>query len=237
MDRTPVERILDDWDAVSSRAQAPGTAPRRAWGRGSRGVFTVLPLAAAALAIAIGVGWLGGRIGGNVGGTVPTASAVSSGASSLPIASTTPSSPASPTPAAVVACDAPALTAQITAWEGAAGSRIATVTVINGGRETCMLPSLARPSLVDGSGRGLAVGQAPTRNVKTIDLAAGAALTTLVQVSNVCGAAPIAPVSLSFDLGDGHGVDARPLTADDVTVPPCNGPTLPAQIDMQRWTR
>jgi hypothetical protein len=237
MDRSPVERILDDWDQVANRAQLPATAPRRAWRGGSLGGLSLLPLAAAALAIAIGVAWLGGRIGGNVGAIVPTASAVSGGAPSLPTASTPPSSAASVAPAVAAACDAPSLTAQITAWEGAAGSRIAAVTVINGGTETCGLPSIARPALVDGSGRGLAVGQVPTGNVKTINLAAGAGLTTLVLVANVCGAAPIAPVSVSFDLGDGHGVDARPLSADDVTVPPCNGPTLPAQIEMQEWAR
>ncbi|MEA2520328.1 MAG: hypothetical protein QOF49_2408 [Chloroflexota bacterium] len=236
MDRTPVERILDDWDAVSSRAQPPGTAPRRAWGRGSRGVFNLLPLAAAALAIAIGVVWLGGRTGGNVGAVAPTRSAVSAVGPSEPIMSTPPSSAASLTPPAGAACDPDRLRAQVTAWEGAAGSRIADVTLSVTGEGACTIARLWRPELVDG-GRTIRIeGVVPT-DAGTIEIRPGDALTTLVKASNDCLPPPTAPVSVAFVLDDGSRLVAAPVSPDDTTTPPCLGAGQPASIEMQKWAR
>jgi hypothetical protein len=121
-------------------------------------------------------------------------------------------------------------------WEGAAGSRIATVELVNDGASSCNVPRLVRPVLIDGSGRGLAAGVAPSDDGPTIELRSHENVTTLVQVTNVCGEPPVAPVTISFEFADGVGVDARPLASDDVTVPPCNGPGQPASIEMQPWS-
>jgi len=98
------------------------------------------------------------------------------------------------------------------------------------------MPAVAQPILVDGSGRGLAVGVKAGSEVPTFDLTPGARAERLVQVSNYCGPDPVAPVSVSFEFGDGRGIDAEPRSSDDVTVPPCNGPGQPSEITMHPWS-
>jgi len=121
-------------------------------------------------------------------------------------------------------------------WEGAAGSRIADIEVTNSGRDTCTLAKLERPQLIDGAGRVLIDGTAPTSG-GAIELAPGGRATTLVEASNYCGAAPVPPVQVAFVLRDGKRFIAAPPTPTDATVPPCNGPGQPAVIGMQPWAR
>lgn len=243
----PSDRILRDWDAVANSARQPAVAPQR---RGMSGLPSLAGLAGAGLAAAaliVAVGWLGGRI-------APTAGAVGSSSpdSSVPAASSVAASEAAstapapsggvaaastkPTAAPVPACDPGGLEARITAWEGAAGNRIADVTVTNRSGTSCDLAGAPVPELVDGSGRTIVRGAAGPAH-SPVKLAPGASVTTLVDVSNVCGAPPAPPVTVVFDLGNGHRLRATPLSPTDATVPPCNGPGQPAQIQMQEWSR
>jgi hypothetical protein len=121
-------------------------------------------------------------------------------------------------------------------WEGAAGSRIADVQVTNTGGASCTLEKLERPQLIDGAGRVLIDGTAPTAR-GVIELAPGERATTLVEASNYCDAVPVPPVRVAFVLRDGNRFVAAPPTPTDATVPPCNGPGQPAAIGMQPWVR
>ena len=95
---------------------------------------------------------------------------------------------------------------------------------------------MARPQLVDGRGSVLIEGaNAPASGL--ISVAPGGVLTTLVQDGNYCGPAPQPPVSVAFVLKDGGRIVAHPLSPTDATLPPCNGPGSPADIEMQPWAR
>jgi Protein of unknown function (DUF4232) len=239
------DRILSEWDALAHTARRPATAPRR---RGAlAGLGSALGLAGAgvlAAALVVAVAWLGGRISPSVG-ALPPASATTApivGASVAPSAK--PAATASPskrpaataTPVTEAGCTRDELTARITAWEGAAGSRIADVTVRNTSSSACRLPAAPPLQLVDGSGRVLIDG-GHSASTGTIQLAAAATVTTLVDVSNYCGAPATPPVRITFDLGASGRLVATPPTPTDDTVPPCNGSTVAASIQMQPWSR
>ncbi len=237
MDRSPVERILDDWDQVANRAAAPPVAPRRGGTSVGFATFGLVPLLAAALAVAVGVAWIGGRIGGSSGnpggsGSLP----VSTGSADSSPATTAPAIGPSILPSAQTACAADALQARVTGWEGAAGNRIATVDVTLDGGTACTTQRVWRPEFVDGSGTIRIEGGIPTAS-GTIEIAPGVTLTTLVQLGNDCLPPPTAPVSIAFILDDGTRLVATPLSADDVTTPPCNGPGQAAAISMHPWSR
>jgi len=250
------DRILSEWDAIAHRAQRPATAPRpRRTLAGLGGALGLVGAGVLAAALLVAVVALGGRISSNVGSSpgVPTSSQVAV-ASAPPTASpsaepsTSEPSPSVTTPAptptskpvestsppAIPACSPDTLAARITTWEGAAGSRIATVSVTNTGSGTCAMPQPTSLALIDGADKSLVTGVGPTSSA--MQVAAGAAVTTLVDVSNYCGGTPTAPVTIRFDLA-GRDVTAQPLSATDTTVPPCNGATVPASIQMQPWSR
>jgi Protein of unknown function (DUF4232) len=247
MDRRPSDKILDEWDAVAARATRPAEAPRRprtSWAGGS--LVGLAPLAAAAIVVAVGLTWLGGRESGLVGTNgSPTPSSIAVGASPSSQTSTIRPSPtaarrsaaptASPATVGPAACGSDVLRAAIIRWEGAAGSRIATVQMTNGGTVPCTVPVLARPDLVDGTSTALAVGRTPTDRTR-IEVPPGQVLTTLVQVSNVCVPRAVPPISVRFDF-DGFSIVAAPFGPDAAAVPPCNGPGQPATIEMRPWSR
>lgn len=256
MDRDPVKRLLDDWDSVASAARPPAAAPQRGSAGAVRSTLGLLGAAAAAVIVVIGVVWLGGRISPTQVGGSPSPSAsgnvavVSPSASPSPTLAPSPSPAATPsptplllpaTPSPAPGCDPADLAAAITAWDGAAGSRIATVTLTVNASAPCTVPTTARPALIDGHRAVLAQGRITNGNggsaeVGRILVNPGDVLTTLVQVSNVCGAPPAPPVTVAFDLG-GAVLIATPLSPTDDTVPPCNGPSLPASIEMHPWSR
>ncbi|MBI2762603.1 MAG: DUF4232 domain-containing protein [Chloroflexi bacterium] len=155
-----------------------------------------------------------------------------------PTASSSPSgvaTPAGPTPD--LPCDARALVARVIRWEGAAGSRIASVDMANAGSAPCLVFSLARPQLLDGTATILIDGGQPSTSAPLL-VQPGAVLTTEVRTSNYCGPNPAAPVTVAFVIQDGLGrVLAAPTTATDTSgVPPCNGAAgSPGSIDMQPW--
>ena len=121
----------------------------------------------------------------------------------------------------------------MTGWEGAAGSRIATVRLTNHGQTACLIADLARPQLVDASGI-LIDGTAPATAGQLV-VEPGAGLETLVSAGNYCGLSPVAPVSVAFILGDGDRLVADPVSPTDATVPPCLGTSQPAAISMHTW--
>lgn len=140
---------------------------------------------------------------------------------------------ATATPAAVRMCTPEDVDAVITAWDGAAGHRIATVELHQVGTTACSVAPLPQPWLVDGGGTQLIVGKAgPTES--PIPFAPGDVLHTLVQVGNYCGPAAVAPVMVAFVQGEALFV-ATALTPTDLSgVPPCNGTAGPTDdIQMQ----
>ena len=154
-----------------------------------------------------------------------------------PTPAATPSPTATPTPPPALAlCVSTDLSARITMWEGAAGSRIAHVDLTNDSTKRCTIQVLDQVQLLGGNSAILIDGTPPVLPTPSrIGLAAGSKVSTLVQTTNYCGTEPVAPVTLAFILGDGSRVVAAPFSPTDATVPPCNGPGQPAAIDMHPW--
>jgi uncharacterized protein DUF4232 len=225
MEPTRVDKTLEEWKSVASEARRPAAPPRRSAVRSGVSTSTLAGASLAVAALVIAFLWVGGGgPNGSVGGSP----------SIRPDPTTTP---ASPTPSATMGlCDPANLSARITMWEGAAGHRIAHVDLTNVGSDACILPTVARPQLVDGGGSILIDGASPSTSEPLI-LAPGDVVTTLVQDGNYCGPAPDAPVTVAFDLGDGTRIVAAPFSPTDATVPPCLGSGSPATIEMQPWTR
>lgn len=227
---------------MTRNVQRPAEAPRRR--RTGGGFLALAPLLAAAVVVAVGVVWLGGREAG-VGGSSPSPAASPSAMtaeaspSATPLPTVGPSNPAtqppSPSPAPSQVADRCTLAARITAAEGAAGSRIYSIELRNTGQVACTIAPTATARLVDGTGRVLAQYENPPTDA-TIQLAPGAIATTDSSVSNVCGAPPAPPVTIQLDFGDLGTVTAQPLDPTDATVPPCNGPTQPSEMSIHPWS-
>jgi hypothetical protein len=152
----------------------------------------------------------------------------------------TPSATSVATPVAspaiqITECAPAQLAARITLWEGAAGHRTAHVELRNTGTGACTISAVDRPQLVDGHGLTLVNGPAPASPDPRLTIAPGGLLKTLVQDGNYCGQPPAAPVSVAFVLASGSRIVAAPFSPTDATVPPCNGPGMPADISMQPW--
>jgi hypothetical protein len=228
MEPSRVDRILEEWNAVASRVQRPAAPPRRVAVRSSLSPTTLLGATALALALVFGVAWLGGhRPNGSVGTTPPVFTAD-------PTATPAPTPTPLPT---IAACTADSLSARITMWEGAAGHRIAHLEMTRRGPAPCVLETRMRPQLVDGSGSVLIDGTSPSTS-GSLMFVAGERVTTLVDADNYCGSAPKPPVTVAFVLADGSRLVAAPLSPNDATVPPCNGPAGSAgHIDMHPWAR
>ena len=171
-----------------------------------------------------------------------------------PSPSPSPSPKASPrsTPAALPmasvaattpTCGAVELSARITAWDGAAGSRIAEVELRNDATAACIVaePSALRLIASDGT---VLIDSAKTGGMPSaspgepaLKVAAGASVRTDVRVANYCGPEPKGSIGVSFNLpGSGGTVVAIPAagvsSAD--AIPPCNGP-IGADIEMNGW--
>jgi hypothetical protein len=241
-----VDRVLDDWNAVSATARRPVRAPR-----GGRGAWSGLGLAGAGLlagGLVLAIAWFGPRSTTETGATGPSASqspissevavvpspshsAAAATASPTPKKDPTPEPTATPTPQ----CTTDDLSARIVSWEGAAGSRIATVELTVRGSRACELQTVMRQRLVDGADRTLAdSGQVDGGAALTVQ--PGEKLSTLVQASNVCATAVAPPVTITFDVTNGR-LRAEPPSPTDSTVPPCNGPTQPSEIQMHDWAK
>ena len=135
---------------------------------------------------------------------------------------------------AAAPCPAADLEGSITSWDGAAGHRIAGITVRNAGSADCALFEYMRPALVDADGHSLIVGgrvQEPGHR----RFAPGETSTTMVDMANYCGNAPTARLLIRFYLPDNTWFDTVDRTNGQAPLdaPPCNGPNVPAMIQMQ----
>jgi uncharacterized protein DUF4232 len=263
--KSPFEDRLDDWmedgptrapdqllDTVF--AAVPSIPQRRGAWRVPWRVSPMLGFARAvagiAIAIALGSAALlflvfrpsGGDVGSQasssplvIAAATPSASPSASPTASpslVPTPAPTPKPTAVPTPGP---CDPATVAARITLWEGAAGSRIANVTMTNTGSGPCVVHAMARPQLVDGRGNVLIDSGAPGAS-SALTIAPGGTLKTLVSASNYCGPAPRAPVTVAFILSDGGRIVATPFSPSDTTgVPPCNGAGQAAWVSMRPW--
>jgi hypothetical protein len=172
---------------------------------------------------------LGAVIG--AGGLGPSQSPIPTQGAVGPVATATPV----PGSQSADVCTHRMLSGQIVRWEGAAGHRIATITVRNDAPVPCRLPTLVQATLTDNQGQPLISGGAVSATSSISLAAAGGSATTLVDVSNYCGAAPKEPVLISFTMPDGgtFGLVSSTGAGDLGGVPPCNGPTVPGEIQMQ----
>ncbi len=171
------------------------------------------------------------------GGATPTPATPTPSPTASPTVASLPATATPPSSAAAGPCDPTQLVARITAWEGAAGHRIATVELTNTASSTCLVATLLQPQLVDGTGAVLIDGTPPASSA-TVSMGPGGVLKTLVQDGNYCGPTPAAPVSVAFVFPGGLGrIVATPLSATDTSgVPPCLGaPGSAGDIEMQPW--
>ena len=136
------------------------------------------------------------------------------------------------------ACTADQLAGEISAWEGAAGSRIAWVVVTNGGAEPCVLTGPPAAVLVDGSGTILVASSGEVGGAPDVELLAGDDAQLLVAIENWCNDPPRPPVSIGLTLPGGAQLVAPPADGVLFDPPPCNGPGQPATISVQpeSWT-
>lgn len=137
----------------------------------------------------------------------------------------------------LAACQTTDLVVRVVSWEGAAGSRIGSIEMVNSGAGRCTMFALAQPMLLDGAGSTLIGGAHPAAS-EVLVIAPGRTLRTLVQASNYCGPEPVAPVTVAFVLPGGLGrvVAAPPSSADTYGLPPCIGTAgTPGNIEMQPW--
>lgn len=140
--------------------------------------------------------------------------------------------------AATPACHASQLSARITSWEGAAGSRIATVSLYNTSFSTCSVRNFPQVRLVSGTGHTMIAGHSASTTGATHQIAPLHYRTALVSDSNYCGGSFAKPVTLTFTLTGTLGrVVAIPLSTTDASgVPPCNGdPGSAGSITMHAW--
>ena len=137
----------------------------------------------------------------------------------------------------LAACQTTDLVVRVVSWEGAAGSRIGSVELVNSGAGPCTMFALAQPQLLDGAGSTLIEGAHPPLS-EVLVIAPGGTLSTLVQASNYCGPEPVPPVTVAFVLPGGLGrvVATPPSSADTYGLPPCiGGAGTPGNIEMQPW--
>lgn len=153
-----------------------------------------------------------------------------------PTASPNPTPAPTPTPEPTIGpCGPGLMEAQVVSWEGAAGSRIATLTARNTGDRACLVATTTRSQLIDGAGTVLA-DSGPAPDSAALTVAPGEAIHALTRVSNVCTSPVVPAVTVRFDAGGGSVITARPVSATDVTVPPCNGPSQPSGMDPPIWS-
>jgi hypothetical protein len=174
----------------------------------------------------------------------PDASASTSASASPPAPTPTPSPTPKPTAAPVPNCTSANLTAKVTGWQGAMGSQIATVKVTNTSATTCRLRGSARLQLVDAAGSILidskTMGASGLPHVSPGDklwtMGHLGWVTTMVQVSNYCGAiTPVDPTTIALYLPSSGGRIVA-AAGPGGSVPGCLGnPGDTGSIQMNGW--
>jgi len=233
MPRDRASRLLDEFTAVTDAAPRPDA--RRLTMRSQLPVATLSAASVIVVVVALAAVVLGRPGPGPAVGSSPKpivgSSLAPSPAASAPVAVATAPATASPEPT-VARCD---LAARILRWEGAAGQRIADVELTNRGTTDCLMERLPRPQLVDGAGDVLIDGGPSASSEGLLVLAAGGRATTMVAIGNWCKPEPLAPISVAFVFSSGERLLAAPVSPTDLTLPPCNGATVPATISMHPW--
>lgn len=139
---------------------------------------------------------------------------------------------------AVPKCIASQLSARIVSWEGAAGSRIANVDLVNTSFGHCSIRDFPRVQLISARGAVIIDGPAASTTAHTHGLVPLGFLQTEVRDSNYCGPAFARPVTLAFVLPGGAGrLVAMPVVPNgDAGVPDCLGaPGSAGQIETHAW--
>ena len=130
------------------------------------------------------------------------------------------------------------LSARIVDWQGAAGSRIADVVLVNTSFTRCRIRNFPRVRLINAHGVVLINGHAALTTAATHTLAGLGFLETEVSDSNYCGQAYTKPVTVEFVLPGtlGHVVAIPVSRTDGAGVPPCLGaPGSAGHIEMHAW--
>jgi hypothetical protein len=212
-----------DATAIASLAAA-GARRRTLAGRLFGSTSSTARLGVVLAGAIVGAAVLGVIGAGGLNGPDPTPTTAANGPEATPTS----------VPGAVDACAPAGLGAEITAWDGAAGHRIATVRVTNTGTLPCTVPRYFRPALVDEDGHALIVSPSMPE-VAPLTLGAGTKATTLVDMANYCGTPPTAPLLLRLYLASDRAVEAKPggSVSGPIDPPPCNGPNAPAEIQIQ----
>jgi uncharacterized protein DUF4232 len=143
-----------------------------------------------------------------------------------------------PAEAATPSCTAHQLSARIASWQGAAGSRIADIRLVNTSFTPCKIRNFPRVQLVSSSGVVMING-APASTTGAFHTLAGLGfLKTEASTSNYCGPAFTKPVTLALTLPALLGrVVAIPASPTDASgVPPCLGsPGSAGHISIHSW--
>ena len=140
--------------------------------------------------------------------------------------------------AAAPSCTAHQLSARIASWQGAAGSRIADIRLVNTSFSTCRIRNFPKVQLVSGTGVVMINGSAASTTGAFHTLAPLGFLRTESANSNYCGPAFKKPVTLALTLPGMLGrVIAMPLSPADASgVSPCNGsPGSAGHISIHSW--
>lgn len=203
---------------LAGAAIAAGAIGGAAWA-GSHGYFGVATASAPPSLVAVAPTAGAPTVGPSIAGPPP---------SSAPVT-------AAPTVPPTAACRVSDLVARVTAWNGAAGNRVATVVLTNTGSTACKMQSLERPQLVDGNDTVLIDGSNPVHST-SITLASGEAVSTMVDDANYCGPTPKAPVTVAFVFSGGQQLVASPRSAvDTFGAPDCMGSSVGGDITMHPW--
>ena len=240
-------RPIDAAGIATAAAAAGGGASRRSRGGAGAALGRLGWLLAGAAIAAGAIGgtmWAGshGLLGTPVQSSEPSLVAVGPSAGpSIEIPTAAPSiaiPTAAPIPTAppIPACNVADLSAQVTSWSGAAGNRVAAVTLTNGGATACQIQSLERPQLVDANDAVLIDGDAPS-HPSSVTLGPGATVSTEVDDANYCGSTnPKAPVTVAYVFSGGQQLVAAPWKPTDAFgVPDCLGSGQPGLITMHPW--
>jgi hypothetical protein len=161
------------------------------------------------------------------------------------VATASPSHTPAPTPKPIAVCLATQLAAKVTAWQGATGHQIATVTLTNTSTHTCTVQGTPEVELLDAHKNILIDSQTGgpsglphvAKGAPAFHLAQGGSVKTLVQDDNYCGAAPALPTTIAFVLPANAGRLVAAARAGG-TVPPCTGnPGSLGSISMNGWAK
>ena len=244
------DEVLSEWAAVTKTATPPGAPPRATTASIVGPGFSLAGAVVLVVALVAAMAWLGNRDGSTGPGAVPSDTPAPSVAVVAPSSTPAPSATATPTPspaATPTPADTPAPTPTPAAtmnpcvhlaaplhWEGAAGSRIAQITLTNRTDGDCQLGEFTHVRYVDGGNHALIEGPATPG---AVIVPAHSSLSTLVEVSNYCGPVPEQPVGIIFENARGGILlVGSPASEADMSVPPCNGPGQPGSIQMQPWS-